>query len=260
MIWDLHCHISGVEGKTVDEKMAQMIAYADRMQIERLVVYMGLSFSLDPDPQDFRRQNDEVLQALSHWHHRAFGFAYVNPKYPDESLAEIERCIVNGPMIGIKLWVAVRCNDKRLDAIVSRCGELKALVFQHTWLKTMGNFEGESTPMDMAELAAKHPDMPLICGHTGGDWEQGIRAIRPYKNVSVDLAGSEPTAGFVEMAVRELGAERVIYGSDIGGRSFSTQLAKVKGAQISNVEKSLILGKNLRRMMEPILHIKGVRP
>ena len=34
------------------------------------------------------------------------------------------------------------------------------------------------------------------------------------------------------MAVRELGAERVIYGSDAGGRSFATQLAKVHGADI----------------------------
>ncbi|MDA0832644.1 MAG: amidohydrolase family protein [Planctomycetota bacterium] len=260
MIWDLHCHISNVEGTTPDEKIAAMMTYADRMGVERMVFYMGTNFSTDPDPEEFRRQNDEVLQALSHWHHRAFGFAYLNPKYPEACLQEIDRCIVNGPMVGIKLWVALRCNDPRLDEIIHRCAELKAVIFQHTWLKSNGNLEGESTPMDMAVLAARHPDTPLICGHTGGDWEQGIRAIRVHKNVSVDLAGSEPTAGFVEMAVRELGAERVIYGSDVGGRSFSTQLAKVYGAKISNVEKKLILGKNLRRMMEPILRIKGVKP
>src|SRR3712207_6583780 len=32
------------------------------------------------------------------------------------------------------------------------------------------------------------------------------------------------------MAVRELGAERILYGSDAGGRSFASQLAKVTGA------------------------------
>ena len=37
------------------------------------------------------------------------------------------------------------------------------------------------------------------------------------KNVSADVAGSDPTAGFTEMAVRELGAERVLYGSDVRG-------------------------------------------
>lgn len=259
MIWDLHCHLSGIEGRTVDEKIAKMMTYADRMGVERMVFYMGTSFLTDPTPEQCREQNDQVLQALSHWHHRAFGFAYLNPKYPDECLEEIDRCIVDGPMVGIKLWVALPCNDPRLDPIVRRCAELKALVFQHTWLKSNGNLEGESTPMDLAELAARHPETPLICGHTGGDWEQGIRAIRSHQNVLSDLAGSEPTAGFVEMAVRELGAERVIYGSDIGGRSFATQLAKVEGARVSNVEKSLILGKNLRRMMEPILRIKGIK-
>jgi predicted TIM-barrel fold metal-dependent hydrolase len=44
------------------------------------------------------------------------------------------------------------------------------------------------------------------------------------------------------MAVRELGAERVIYGSDAGGRSFASQLAKVMGAEIPEAARQLILG------------------
>ena len=75
MIWDLHCHLSGVSGRTPDERMAQLIEFADRMGIERICVYMGMRWSSDPKPDDFRQQNDKVIQALSHWHHRAFGFA-----------------------------------------------------------------------------------------------------------------------------------------------------------------------------------------
>ncbi|MFH1717189.1 MAG: amidohydrolase family protein, partial [Planctomycetota bacterium] len=111
----------------------------------------------------------------------------------------------------------------------------------------------------LAELAARHPDVPLICGHTGGDWERGIRAIRATKNVSIGISGSDPTAGFVEMAVRELGADRIVYGSDAGGRSFASQLAKVHGADIPEFAKKLILGKNFQRMLMPILKAKGVR-
>ena len=81
--------------------------------------------------------------------------------------------------------------------------------------------------MELMQLAARHPEASIICGHSGGDWERGLRVIRPFKNVSADLAGSDPCAGFCEMAVRELGPERVIYGSDAGGRSFASQLAKV---------------------------------
>ncbi len=259
-IWDLHTHLSGVPGRTPDERMAKLLEFAARMGIAKQVVFMGMEFEYEPSPAKFKQENDEVLQALSHYHDRAFGFVYMNPKFAQESLDEFDRCVVDGPMVGIKLWVAEHCNAPSLDLIIARAAEHKALVFQHTWLKITGNLPGESTPMELAELAARHPDAILICGHAGGDWEQGIRAIRPYKNIYADLAGGDPTAGFTEMAVRELGVERVLFGSDAGGRSFASQLAKVYGARISDDDKRLILDGNLKRLLTPILEAKGVKP
>ncbi len=87
----------------------------------------------------------------------------------------------------------------------------------------------------------------------------GIRAIRNHENVTIGIGGSSPTAGFVEMAARELGADRVIYGSDIGGRSFASQMAKALGAQISEDARRRIMGGNLRRMLTPILQRKGIQ-
>lgn len=258
-IWDLHAHLSGVPGRTPDERMAQLIEFADRMGVARLCIFMGMEWEYDPSPEKLRVENDEVLQALSHWHHRAFGFVYLNPNHVDASLAELDRCVGEGPMVGAKLWVARRCNAPELDSIVRRAVELKAPIFQHTWIKITGNLPGESTPMDLAELAARHPDARFVCGHTGGDWELGIRAVRPHKNIWVDLGGGNPTSGFTEMAVRELGADRVLYGSDIGGRSLASQLAKVYGARISNDDKRAILGENLKRLLKPILDAKGIQ-
>lgn len=257
-IWDLHCHLAGLPGRTPDELMSALMARADRMGIERVIVFMGFPFVADPSPDELRRQNDQVLQALSHWHDRAFGFAYVSPRHVEASLREIDRCIRDGPMVGIKLWVAGRCSERTIDPIIARAGALKAAIFQHTWAKAGGNLPGESAPEDLAALAARHPTLPIICGHTGGDWERGIRAIRSTPNVFADLAGSDPTAGYVEMAVRELGARRVIYGSDAGGRSFASQLAKVASAAISEQDRRAILGGNLRAMLGPILRAKGV--
>jgi len=134
-------------------------------------------------------------------------------------------------------WVAERCTVPAIDAIIRRAAELKAVIFQHTWFKTNGNYAGESTPDELVTLAKRFPEVPIICGHTGGNWELGIRAIRGQPNLYADLAGSDPTAGYTEMAVRELGASRVIYGSDCGGRSFASQLAKVHGAKISDADK-----------------------
>lgn len=259
-VWDLHCHLSGFDGRTPDEKMARLLAFADRMGIERVVVFMGDPFVADPAPEELRRQNDQVLQAISHYHDRAFGFAYVSPAHVEASLAEIDRCVRDGPMVGIKLWVARRCHDPAIDPIIARAAELKALIFQHTWNKATGNLPGESSAEDLAALAGRWPDVPLICGHTGGDWERGIRAIRPHRNVLADLAGSDPTAGFVEMAVRELGPRRVLYGSDAGGRSFASQLAKVQGADIPEEARRAILGENLSRLLAPILRARGIQP
>ena len=41
---------------------------------------------------------------------------------------------------------------------MSRAGELKAPVLQHTWQKITGNLPGESTAEDLAVLAARHPE------------------------------------------------------------------------------------------------------
>lgn len=258
-VWDLHCHLSGVSGLTPEDRLGQLLQFADRMGIERLCVYMGMKWAQDPGPEDLTKQNDEVLRAIAKFPDRAFGFVYLSAKHIERSLTELERCVANGPMVGVKLWVAKKCDDPQIDPLIRRAAELKAVIFQHTWLKTNGNYPGESTPDDLVALAKRFPDVPMICGHTGGNWELGIRAIRDQKNLFADLAGSDPTAGYTEMAVRELGARRVIYGSDCGGRSFASQLAKVHGADISDEQKQKIFRDNLRALLLPILNQKGIK-
>lgn len=257
-IWDLHTHFPTTGGATAEQRAEKLLRVADRMGIERLCLYMGFPWSQDPAPEKFRVENDQVLSVLPKHPDRLLGFVYLNPKHPDASLAELERCVAHGPMVGVKLWVAQHCNTPEVERIVRRAHELKAVVFQHTWFKAGENYAGESTSSELAELAARFPGKPIICGHTGGDWEKGIRAIAAQKNVFADLAGSEPVAGYTEMAVRELGAERVIYGSDASGRSFASQLAKVHGADIPDAAKKLILAENLIRLLAPVLREKGI--
>lgn len=258
-IWDLHCHLSGVAGLTPEERLGNLLRYADRMGMERLCIYMGMKWFQDPSPDELVQQNDDVLRAMAKYPDRVFGFVYLSAKHIERSLSELERCVAKGPMVGVKLWVAEHCNVPEIDPLIARAAELKAVIFQHTWLKTNGNYAGESRPEDLVALAKRFPNVPMICGHTGGNWELGIRTIRDQKNLSADLAGSDPTAGITEMAVRELGADRVIYGSDGGGRSFATQLAKVHGAAISDADKQKIFCDNLRGMMLPILKAKGIK-
>lgn len=257
-VWNLHCHLYGLPGTTGEEKVANTLKIADRLGIHRLIFYMGMEVgSTNPTTEDIRRYNDECMAAIRPHHPRVLGFVYLNPDHPEFCLQELDRCVKDGPLVGVKLWVARRCNTPQLDAIVERATRLQAPIYQHTWMKVGGNPPGESTPYDIVELARRHPDAKLICGHSGGDWERGIRIIRSTPSLTLELAGFDPAAGVAEMAVRELGPERLIYGSDTGGRSFASQIAKVRGADIPLAAKRLALGGNLRRLLKPILDEKG---
>jgi hypothetical protein len=240
--------------------MEVLIRCADRLGIERLILSQGYSSDDHPTPDGLREENDRVLRAVRQFPERAYGSVYLSPSFPEFSLQEFDRCVRDGPMVGIgELQTDKRCNAPEMDAIVERAISMQAPILQHTWLNARGNGEGESTPYDLVELARRHPRANFICGHTGGDWERGIRIIRETTNISADMAGFDPTSGVVEMAVRELGPQRVVYGSDVGGRSFASQLAKVIGADIPDSAKELVLGGNLRRLLTPILRAKGLQ-
>lgn len=256
--WDVHVHLAGPPG-TVAQRVEALVRHADRVGVERLVVHMGLTLAAHPTPEEVRRQNDEVLQAMAAAPKRVLGFVYLNPHFERESLAELDRCVRDGPMVGVKLWIAMACNRPQLDLIARRCGELRVPILQHTFFRLGGNLPDESSPADLAALAARHPKTTFLCAHTGLNWEQGIRALRATPNVCAEISGSDPSAGMVEMAVRELGAERVVYGSDASGRSFASQLAKVYGADIPAAARRLILRDNLQRLLGPALAAKGMK-
>ena len=52
------------------------------------------------------------------------------------------------------------------------------------------------------------------------------------------------------MAVRELGARRIVFGSDLPSRSLGTELSKVIAANIPEADKRLILGENFRKLIQ----------
>ena len=108
----------------------------------------------------------------------------------------------------------------------------------------------ELSPVDMVEIAKAVPNAKLIAGHFGGDWIRATRTIKPYPNVHVDTSGCTHRAGFTEFAVGELGADRILFGSDMWARAFGTQIAKITGSQITESEKELILYRNQERVFD----------
>lgn len=147
------------------------------------------------------------------------------------------------------------CTHRNVLPLVERIAELGGVIMQHTWFKTGGKAgPGESTPSELAELAKQFPQQKFLCAHAGGEWEQGIRAVREQSNILIETSGFDATAGFIEMAVRELGADRVVFGSHLPSRSLGTELSKVIAANISEDAKKQILGGNFRRLLGYAMH------
>jgi predicted TIM-barrel fold metal-dependent hydrolase len=249
---DVHCHPLPGPGRDATPREAAdfLIAHADRAGVTKMVLMnIGRSWVREPDPATFRKDNDESLQIRDVAPDRFVSFCYVNPAFPDEAIAELDRCVGRHGMVGIKLWVAVRARDPRVRAIAEHAVKLDVPMLQHVWIKAGGNFPGESTPSDVAELARAVPHARIIMGHLNGAGLKGIEAVAAYPNVVVETGGSEPERGIVEAAVRSLGSRRVVFGSDVPGRHFSTQLGKVLGAELAEVTKRRILWDNLVRLL-----------
>ncbi|MFT4690038.1 MAG: putative TIM-barrel fold metal-dependent hydrolase [Limisphaerales bacterium] len=255
-IWDAHTHL-GRANATPAKHAADLLRTGKRLGIEKINIAMGLTPHLaNPTPEQFREKNNDLIRALDAHPEHTLGILYVNPLFVKESLAEIDRCMVHRQIVGIKLWIACRCHDARLDPIVERVARYRGTIHQHVWDKSVPNGEGESYPENLAELAGRHPDVKFIAMHSGGNWERGIRALRAAKNVSAEISGSEPVSGFVQMAVRELGDRRIIWGSDAGGRSFASQLAKVYDADLPPKSRERIFRDNFRQPAERALAYK----
>lgn len=227
-------------------------------QFEKLCYFahVGLGTTSDPQlEQLLRSQPEVVLKPLQKWPKLLIGMMQLNANDVTASLAALDRWIKDGPMRGVYFASsgpgAMTCTHPNFNPLVERIGELNGVIMQHTWFKTGGKSgPGESTPAELAILAKRFPDQQFLCAHAGGEWEQGIRAVRDCGNILVETSGFDPTAGFIEMAVRELGAERVVFGSHLPSRSLGTELCKVTCAQITEPEKRLILGENYRRLLE----------
>src|SRR5687767_13664860 len=60
-IWDLHCHLRRTPEISAEDAIAELVKYADRMGIERLIL-LSLASS-HATPEEVRQANDRTLRA-----------------------------------------------------------------------------------------------------------------------------------------------------------------------------------------------------
>lgn len=247
---DFHAHPGYSHGlKELRAEFGPALRAAKHHGVDWICLNAIADWKPSPAPAAVRKGNDAVLGLMADHPEEVIGFCYVNPRHGDEALAEIDRCVVQEGMGGIKLWQACNASDKRVDPIAERAAELGVPILQHAWYKVGGSSSGESTPADVAVMAARHPKTMIVMAHLTGAGERGLADIAPYKNLSVDISGGEPEAGMVELAVKRLGARRVVFGTDTPIRSYGATLGKVLGAKLTVRQRNLILGENARRLL-----------
>jgi predicted TIM-barrel fold metal-dependent hydrolase len=250
VIIDCHVHLLAPAGGTTAAKsVGSMIRHMDRLGIDQVCLSLGKSLVVQPTAEQLREQNEWVAECVAVAPDRVLGFVYCSPNHPQLSLELLEKYAVAGTFVGVKLWVCQLCDHPGNDPICARAGELGLPVLQHTWYKTTGNMPTESQPGHLLTLAQRHPNVNFIMAHAGGDWERGLRTVKCQPNIFPDTCGNDPEAGFTELAVRLVGAERLVFGSDATGRSFASQMAKITGANLTPEQERLILGENLQRLM-----------
>jgi predicted TIM-barrel fold metal-dependent hydrolase len=235
--------------------MPAYIAALERFDSRILVSELGSrtgGWEHEPGVQHWLEGNELCAELVRQYPERLIGYCYVNPAHGAEALAEMERRLVGQPgtFAALKLWVAVRCSDPRLDPLMELCAAHGVPVLQHTWMKVgpsgpgSGNLAGESTPADLLALARRHPRVRFFGGHTGGDWEWGVAALKQAGNVWLDVAGGEAFGGYSELALREVGAGRLVFGTDVPGRSVPSQLAKLLTLGLPAADLERVLWRN----------------
>jgi len=243
MIIDCHVHLSGRELEP------ELVETAARLGVDRLCVSSVGSWAYEPAPEDFIAANNDVAALQRRYPGLVLGFCYLSPAHPREAAAELRRGIEELGMVGLKLWVAAVANDPLVFPLVEQAICYHIPVLQHAWLKTTGNLPHESTPAQVAELARRYPEADIIMAHLGGEWRRGIAAVRGCPNVAVDTSGSIMELGMVEQAVAELGAKRVIFGSDAHGVDLPAALGKVLDAEITPAQRRQVLGGNMADLL-----------
>jgi hypothetical protein len=106
---------------------------------------------------------------------------------------------------------------------------------------------------EMRHLADTYPDATIVFPHLGGNRDDifaRIDLVAKHKNAHIDLSGSGiERVGILERAVKEIGADRVLYGSDFTINEPSAVIARVRNAFLTPEEREKILFRNVERLL-----------
>jgi predicted TIM-barrel fold metal-dependent hydrolase len=234
MIVDAHNHIGTRKGLTflTDDLLKQM----DQAEIDRAVVF-SMTESIN---------NDYVAQAVDTHPDRLIGFVTINP-WSNDAESELERYLNDFGMSGLKLHPIrhgfVFDDHFLLDPLFNICREHKVPVIAY------GGADVASVPNHFEEMANTFPSVPFIMAHMGYMYETNSAIDVAHRAENVYLETSRVFVRQIQNALRKVGAEKIIFGTDTPKEEFYFSLEKVRMSTSDQEERALILGENLLNLL-----------
>lgn len=242
-----------------------LISQMDRHGVEKALVMRGALACPNDELARLVRAHPDRLAAFASW-----GTALPNSDPVEESresIAELDRALSDPTFVGVgEVSLARRFAPRLSPADAAQaftptlevCQKYNRPIMFHTGSAGPAHEYEYRDPLNLAELASAFPDVPFLVGHLGGNDEtyflNSILLARQHSNVF--LTASVTTQQHIEHAVAEIGAERLLFGTDWSGSrpvleheagisAYEYAINCVRRAAIEEHERELILGENL---------------
>jgi uncharacterized protein len=219
------------------QALCELFANEDAAGIEYAVVMPS------PTPQP----DNQALYETAHAERRAILCCQVNPNHGQPALATIRQAATDWGMRVLKIMPAiyqVRMTSPLAASLLSLARELGLVVNIHSGSEI-------SHPLAIGALARRFPEVPVLMDHMGyREWtSDAIEAARDNPNLylGTTIAAFEPLV--IERAVRELGPERVVYGSNWPNLYSDLAVEAIRRQRLGAEAEALILGGNLARIL-----------
>lgn len=242
IIIDCHTHMGYFPACHIPYNNAEgILRTMDRIGISKACV--SALASIGPD---WMLGNNIVAKAVRKYPHRFIGYAVINPNYPKETKDELKRCFGELNMKAIKIHPAYHkypVNGPNYIPVFEYAQENNIIILSHTW----------SNSKILDKFARSYPQVTFIIAHIGG-WDgrninEMLIVAKKYNNIFLDLTSSLAYLGVMEQLVEEVGAEKLLYGSDLPLMDAGYQIGRVIYAKINHEEKKKILGLNMMRLL-----------
>jgi hypothetical protein len=187
---------------------------------------------------------------------RFYYFALFNPNLiSDEYLFKLKRALRNPDCIGIKIHPSthkVEADNDKYEIIFQIAEEFKKTIMTHSWdISDYNPVQYMSHPDRFRKHLEKHHKTPFVLGHAGGRpgaFNATVQVCKDFPNVYVDFAGDYYHNGVIEAFADKLGADRILFGSDIDWFDPHCNLGLFLGANLPDEDIYKMLRTNAEKI------------